>query len=389
MRHKLFVPWGTRLGAVLTALCLFGCGSADNGNGSDSWDGYCSGGPVFGGSAKYLVENESGIQALTLEGGWAYWIASEVDANGPSATVMRQCDISDCENTLHSDTLPTTTGNMWLFADFIVSLVASNERLFWPTEWGVLPGISRCKKSSCHKPDTINLGGATVSYFILDGNQLVIATTEATLLTCDEADCEGSLARVPVVAPTGEIAFAGASNLAVDAEYYYFLSEQRILRLVKDGSMPFEVIARVVGKVKQLAVQGDSVYWLESFPPKLRSCPKTGCTSNPTTLAAELHDPFAVIVEDNATYVSEPAESAVAAVLDQMLSPGSNRILRCSETNCADLPFPAGDHGYEVAGSIAVDATNIYGIGRISSQGPYAEYCSAIYVTPKSTGAAQ
>jgi len=385
MRYKLFVPWGTRLGAFLTALCLFSCGSADDGNRSDKWDGFCHGGPLFGATGSNLVENETGIQAFTLDGGRAYWIAWEMDANGPSATVMRQCNVTDCENTLRSDTIGP---NGWYTGYSPTPLVATSERLFWCDS-----RFLYCNKGNCSKPQVINLGGAVVNQFVLDGSHLVIATREGTLLTCSEADCDGSVERVPVAAPTGEVGFTGTSNIAADAEYYYLLSEKRILRLRKDGSVPFEVIARDVGTVSQLIVHGDALYWLESFPAKLRSCPKTGCAGTPTSVLDALHAPFAAIVEDDATYISEPAEMTPGDANGYAQpSPGSDRILRCNAAGCSALQRSSNAPHYGVVGPINVDSSNIYGIGEWSARDLYSGSngdCSAIYIIAKNAEAVQ
>lgn len=340
---------------------LGGCG-----NDSDTEQDYCLREPVYGAAygGKWFVNGEISIIGFTANRGQAYWIAEEqTPGQRVYSTVLHQCEIANCEKTVQSnawnpgqeayggDRYSPTEASVPLN----IALAASAKRLFWAESHFDLMGIGYCEKDNCSDTHHLRLGDAAVSTFGVDGNQLVVLTLEDTLLICNEDDCDASLKRVPMVAPEGEADYVSGSHITFDDQYIYVVSEERVLRVRKDGSRPFEVLARDVGPVGQLVVHSDSVYWTERFPAGLRSCLKTGCQEQPNTVISALHDPVGLVVDDDFFYISEPAEQLTVPASDNVeYAPGSDRILRCDTASCVAI----GTHDH-VLGPMVEDGKNL------------------------------
>lgn len=378
MIHERWNRWATGGLPLSLALHVTACATESTDSTDDAVCGYSV---TYATSESYtpttgfmLVSGEGRIDDLVVDAGRAYWFSFTSDERSnpqfAKSFQVRQCDIANCAKTLRSDVIWAGEDAKLAFLGGPYTLRVSANRLFL-TRLATRPydkssDILHCPKRDCGKPSKISLGETGIKAFVVDADRLVFITTEQTLLTCAEANCDGTLERVPLLVPSGEPAFAGANEIAFDTSYYYLADVHRILRVVKDGSQPFEVIAHTTGVVQKLAVNAESVFWTERLPAGVRSCPKSGCTGKEPMLMMEgIPGPLDLVVQNDFIYVAAPLEYEGDK---STWVYGTGRVFRCAITGCS-TPEQLYDTGWSApdpasarlfTGRMLLDAENIY-----------------------------
>lgn len=344
------------LAVVVAACSLLGCANDDEA--ADS-GGACI--PYIGlNRGDALIAEQARILGFAVDEVHAYWLAWETPRGGhstiwsePDVTVLRVCELEHCEKTLQSFEVARSTEPYPSGWDAMVNSTASkwgkrlglsDERVFWLSEASGLTsptvkpgkgtGLEYCTKTDCSQLKHYSINDAIIDVFIVDGSTLVLATNESTLLTCDEADCDSTLKRLPFNVPASSSPDSGVKQLVADADFYYLAQEERFLRVRKDGSQPFEVLAQDVGVLGEMTGSGDNLYFARRFPAAVLSCPKAGCVGEPPTVVSNLHAPYGLLVENETIYISEPADVPLDYYTLPDADVGDDRMLRCSGADC-------------------------------------------------------
>jgi hypothetical protein len=216
---------------------------------------------------------------------------------------------------------------------------------------------------STSTPTPVGFGESTSHWFAVDATRAFF-TERSALLGCTLSDCSGTVTRYPMRPPPGEDAFALGGSMVVDDGFIYLTDVLRILRVAKEGSDTFEVLARDV-QASQLVAYEESIFWTDSVVlGRVFSCPKTGCDGHPRILVDGLTTLTALAVDDRYVYfVEAPADDTRNA----MTPGGSSVISRCPVTGCETPETLVGaDEG--VTGPIVVDDDFLYFMGQKCSR---------------------
>jgi hypothetical protein len=201
------------------------------------------------------------------------------------------------------------------------------------------------------------------SPFATDGTRTYF-TDGSALLGCTFPDCAGTVMRYPMRPPAGQAAFSGAASMVVDEGFIYLMERARIVRVARQGSNTFEVLADDARGAGNLAAHEESIFWTESAKGRVYSCPKTGCDGTPRILVDKLDTPSWLAVDDHYVYFAEaPADET----RDDLTPQGSAVISRCPVTGCAS-PEVLVEDGEGATGPLAVDDNFLYFLGQKCSR---------------------
>jgi hypothetical protein len=113
-----------------------------------------------------------------------------------------------------------------------------------------------------------------------------------------------------------------------------------------------------VSELGQIAVDGESVYFVDSYGSglgRILKCAKNGCNNSPTTLASDLNGAVGIAVDAANVYWTETGNNVVAG---QTVT-GVGRVAKCAIGGCNDSPTVVAAHQDGPTG-IAVDAKHVY-----------------------------
>jgi hypothetical protein len=254
----------------------------------------------------------------------------------------------------------------------------NSSQMFWPDIRMPL-SLASCPRRGCRAPQLVGFGGDPGNFAVDDGHVYFLAGS-TLVIGCEVSDCAHTASRFDVKAPPGETAFSLGEQVVVHEDYLYLHDARRIIRIRKDGTAPFEVVARDVGLDISLAFNSSEVIWMERGQGRLRACPKAGCAEAPRVLVSGLETPFDLAVDDQNVYFTEPENpSTDAPDWPHLLS-------RCAVTGC-DAPTVLVSHE-GVQGEIAIDDHFVYFAGSKCSEPtpsdmPDTEPCGYLAAIPK------
>lgn len=278
-----------------------------------------------------LVDRLVAVDAIGVEHGRVFWVGRTATGDGfcSSPAAFYSCDVADCA---------ATVGTWQDSAGYGVRKIEVAEGRAHIGGEGSNSGFAVAEMSSCAVGDcsrsTSDIVNLEVKDFVLSEGT-VYALGYAVIVSCRAADCSSSIQRVPMRAPDGVESFLEGSRIAADDEYLYVLANQRILRVRKDGTMPFEVVVQTSTSMAEIAVDQDNVYWSEPVMlGTLSACPKTGCQGAPEILVKNLNCPTKLLVDDTNLYFIEPRDTN--GEYGSNWSAHHDRLLRCSKLGCAE-----------------------------------------------------
>src|SRR5664280_1222510 len=256
-----------------------------------------------------VLQKDFNIGGIAIEPGHLYWQAATFNPpsmGGTSSTtfLLRSMGLGQDAGSTSSYTLysiPQIGG----YDNNSGQLRIDGDWLYWPShDYSTnSDGVSRCSKSDCSTSEFLGNIGAVGSLVVQNGTVYWLAPDVSNQVTslyrCEAANCVATKTQIPMNAPPGAVVYTRSSGLYVDEMFLYTadfgpvvstgLQVGRILRVPKDGSGPFQVIAP--GSWGFL-MNEDTVFWEQlSTDEKILSivsCPKSGCLGQPTTLMATL-----------------------------------------------------------------------------------------------------
>jgi hypothetical protein len=113
---------------------------------------------------------------------------------------------------------------------------------------------------------------------------------------------------IEVQTAAGQLKFQGASSLAVDGDYLYMARNGGLARVPVAASAPYyEAIAP--HDPYDFFIFGDQIYWVEfTNSNAVYSCPKSGCTGDPTPVMKNIDHVQRMAHDDDSIYVVDGSD---------------------------------------------------------------------------------
>ena len=264
--------------------------------------------PIDAGMPDYeVLQMEFVIGGMALEPGHLYWQA--ITFNPPpmwsansTTFFLRSMNLGQDAGAMSSLATATVAGGQDYYPTASNStpsgLQIDGDWLYWPSHDYATngDGVSRCSKLNCSAGEFLGNTGPVDSLAVANGIIYWLKTDITNLVTsiyyCDATNCVSSKTQIPMTAPPGAVEFTRSSGLFVDDAYLYTATNSapgssNIIRVRKDGTGIFEVIASGSGYSQNFIINGDNVYWPSISAdgiPNILSCPKSGCPGQPTLL---------------------------------------------------------------------------------------------------------
>lgn len=295
-----------------------------------------------------IVDNVWDIRAVAAGGGRVFWIRGYFDdyevpmsESARPMLAVQSCSVEHCKGSFDNIDVYGRNGRAYNGdASVNPSLLLNESGVFWlDAEEGT--GAAHCSRDLAGGVSYLDpiADSRDLPAFGVDNKYLYLATAVISstpavnvVQRCEIADCTGTLSLFSMIAPPGEAAYDGASQIVPDGEYLYLSSGTRILRTRKDGTGDFEVIARDQQNIGAIAVRGDTVFWTESILlGRIQSCPISGCAGSPEVVVSNLHTPKELAVDDEYIYFTDPFDPQLSTDIPS----SSDSLLRCPITGCS------------------------------------------------------
>ena len=308
-----------------------------------------------------IIAGDTTIFEITADSGWVYWPAADTNTGSTQSsatlsirTYSASADAGAVNTSLLATILPT-------FVYPPTGLKIDGDWMYWTAQaydTSDMGRLYRCRKSGCS--DVQFMGMHPGWYTVANGE--LYWTIDSSILSCDADDCSATTRTIDVQTPSGQPKFQGAGLLAVDGDYLYMDWGGGLARVPLVGSAPYEAIEP--REPYSYFIQGDRIYWTEHTNPQaVYSCPKSGCTGDPTPVMKNISYGQHIAHDDDTIYVLDAPNFP---------SSGNPRLLRCPIAGCDEPVVVLGQEFNTFA--VASDNRNIFAV--VNWRSNPAGYCS-------------
>jgi hypothetical protein len=350
-----------RWAALLVTALVSGCGAKSLDIGEQNAGGSAGAGggppdtPPDGSTA--IITHQRGAMWLTSEREHLYWEVRE----GTLAEI-RRCEKVDCAGTVASVVqLPIGA-----------AIIAVRGQTLYLATGGF---VGSCAVTGCGTPVRV-VENAHPAQAVIDDSRVYWAQpTDTAILTCPLTGCEK--ANDAVVAGVFAVA------LAVDDKNIYFATientpaTRELFFAPKDGSAAPTSMAKGVGNIDRLRVDGGFLYWNILSPKgQIGRCPVAGCSSaGPEILIdGQAYPRFINIDGDILVWMSEADANSRASSVERTIEIRSCQLSNCAATVEVRAKGRGGGLDLRNASSIppqlALDAQAFYWVGDIVAINP-------------------
>ena len=317
-----------------------------------------------------IIAGDSTIFEITADSGWVYWPAADSNSSSTQSSKtlsIRSYSAGADAGAVNTNQLATVLPSPYMPPSM---LKIDGDWMYWIAEAYDVNDIGRlyrCHNSGCS--DVQNMGMDAGWYAVADGE--LYWSSGSDILSCDADNCATTTRTIDVQTPAGQPKFQGGSMLAVDGDYLYMQWGGGLARVPRAGSAPYEPIEP--GEVYEYFVHGDQIYWTENAKPyAVYSCPKSGCTGDPTPVMRNIVYGQHIAHDDDTIYVLDVPSFSTGGQ-------GGWRLLRCPITGCDQPAVVLGEEFNPFA--VASDNEHIFAVVGSASKGlpnvNQADYCSA------------
>jgi hypothetical protein len=302
-----------------------------------------------------MATHQYGAVSLAIDDTRVYWITQGVPETLPGqfpreCSVVRSCAKDDCAGTVVT----------YAYLQSLPRYLAVNQNsVFWDRTGGrtPIPQIVSCPITGCRGEPLVIASGISPISLVADESHVYWQSSDAALLRCPVQGCVGA---PELVASLDQ--FSPQDTLTLDGSNLYWLTGNGaakpggVATVPKDGSAPARSIVEGVLMPRSLAIQGDTVYWSESYTGgAVKRCPFAGCSATPMVLASSVELPALLDVDGDRAFWF----LSTGMWYGQAGQDAPAQLVQCSVDGCGSSPtvLVTEPHG-PVA--LAVDSTHIY-----------------------------